>query len=75
MKRVDVIAIRIDIFKQMQNFVDKYVDDEDILDYWFENGIPDGANDEMLAEFAELEDCYVQIFSAFRMVCRKLGVI
>lgn len=44
--------------------------DEDLLDYWFTYGLPDGATEEMLAEYAEDEEIWINVVHAFADVLR-----
>lgn len=71
----DMIDMRVEFLKSFDNFVRSHIEDEDLFDYWLENGVPDCADDELLFEIAFLDDCWKDICSAFAYVCKKAGLI
>lgn len=72
---MDIIKARIEIMKQMDNYIYNVLNDENILDIWLMDGVPDGADDEMLKEFACIENCWLNIIDCFRRCLIMAGVL
>lgn len=44
--------------------------DEDLIDYWFTYGLPDEVTEEMLAEYAEDDELWLDVVQAFAKIVR-----
>lgn len=65
----DIKQLRMNIMGGMNAYVLE-LGDEDILDFWFRNGLPDEVTEEMLAEYAEDDEIWLSVVQAFASVVR-----
>lgn len=65
----EIKTLRMNIMGGMNAYV-LNLDNEDLLDYWYRNGLPDGVTEEMLAEYAEDEEIWINVVHAFADVLR-----
>lgn len=70
----DLIVTRAEILEQMDKYV-RDLGDEDILDFWLQEGIPDGATFDDLLEYAGDENLWRLNIDCFAYVCKWAGVI
>ena len=65
----DIKTLRMNLMGGMNAYV-LDLGDEDILDFWFRNGLPDEVTEEMLAEYAEDDEIWLSVVQAFASVVR-----
>lgn len=65
----EIKQLRMNIMGGMNAYVHE-LGDEDLLDYWFTYGLPDEVTEEMLAEFAEDDDIWIDVVHAFAKILR-----
>ena len=65
----EIKQLRMNIMGGMNAYVLE-LGDEDILDFWFTYGLPDEVTEEMLAEYAEDEEIWMNVIQAFASVIR-----
>lgn len=65
----EIKQLRMNIMGGMNAYVLE-LGDEDILDFWFTYGLPDEVTEEMLAEYAEDEEIWMNVVHAFADVLR-----
>jgi hypothetical protein len=65
----EIKQLRMNIMGGMNAYVLE-LGDEDLLDYWFTYGLPDEVTEEMLAEYAEDEEIWMNVIQAFASVIR-----
>lgn len=65
----EIKQLRMNIMGGMNAYVLE-LGDEDLLDYWFTYGLPDEVTEEMLAEYAEDDDIWLDVVSAFAKILR-----
>lgn len=70
----DIVVARAEILEKMNKYI-LDLGDEDILDFWWQNGIPNGATFEDLLEYAEDENLWRLNIDCFAFVCKWAGVI
>lgn len=66
----EIKQLRMNIMGGMNAYVLETIDDEDILDYWWTYGLPDEVTEEMLADYAEDDDLWLDVVHAFAKVLR-----
>ena len=64
----DMILLKANILKEMNEYVLSNCESDEDAGLWFEVGVPDGADDEMLIEIASDDDL-------FRGICIWFGQI
>lgn len=62
--------IRVDFLKQFNHYVWNVLQDEEIIDYWLTEGIPDYFNYEDLVEIAEDDEEWRFICEVFGHCCK-----
>lgn len=65
----EIKQLRMNIMGGMNAYVLE-LGDEDILDFWFTYALPDEVTEEMLAEYAEDEEIWMNVIQAFASVIR-----
>ena len=65
----DIKTLRMNLMGGMNAYV-LDLGDEDILDFWFRNGLPDEVTEEMLAGYAEDDEIWLSVVQAFASVVR-----
>ena len=70
----DLALMRIDFLKQFTEYV-KTVGNEDVINYWFNYGVPDVADDDILNIIVSNNDDWLSIVTAFSECCKMAGVI
>lgn len=65
----EIRQLRMNIMGGMNAYV-LDLGDEDILDFWFRNGLPDEVTEEMLTEYAEDDEIWLSVVQAFASVVR-----
>ena len=71
----ELVCTRALFLEQFDEYIRKHITDEEILEYWLERGVPDGADIEMLREIAEDEDWWIGIVKAFAHCCNIAGIL
>ena len=66
----EIKQLRMNLMGGMNAYVLKTVEDEDILDYWWTYGLPDEVTEEMLIDYAENDDLWLDVVHAFAKVLR-----
>ena len=61
---------RIKFLKMFDEYVKANVADENYLDYWLQEGVPDGADIFDLTEIAEDEELWLDVVNAFAYVIK-----
>lgn len=69
MTKNELKILRMNIMGGMNAYVHE-LGDEDLLDYWYWYGLPDEVTEEMLAEYAEDEEIWINVVHAFADVLR-----
>jgi hypothetical protein len=59
------IEFRVKVMEGMNDYVLETIGDDEITDYWFTYGIPDGIDKSGYLEIAESENEYLDIVKAF----------
>ena len=70
----DITKMRAVLLRQMDDFVREHCDDEDLFMYWLMDGVPDGADDEMLLDLAQIDSCWLNVVNAFGKMLNELGI-
>ena len=70
----DLIVTRAEILEGMDKYI-RNIGDEDILDWWLQEGIPDGSSFNDLLEYAASENIWNFIVDCFAYICKHTGVI
>ena len=65
----EIKQLRMNIMGGMNAYV-LDLGDEDLIDYWFTYGLPDEVTEEMLAEYAEDDDIWIDVVQAFAKIVR-----
>ena len=60
-KRDIIIKLRVQLLEVMDRDVRNSVKDDDTFEYWLENGVPDGADKDILSEIAMYDDLFTDI--------------
>lgn len=66
----EIKQLRMNLMGGMNAYVLETIDDEDILDYWWTYGLPDEVTEEMLADYAEDDNLWLDVVHAFAKVLR-----
>ena len=66
----EIKTLRMNIMGGMNAYVLETVEDEDILNFWQTYGFPDEVTEEMLAEYAEDDELWLDVVHAFAKVLR-----
>jgi len=66
-----LLNLRCNILHQMNEYI-LLCGDEDIIDEWFTEGIPDECSIEELKEFAENDYAFIDIITTFECCCRLI---
>jgi hypothetical protein len=69
----DVIVTRAEVLMWMDKYI-RNIGDEDILDWWLQEGVPDGSSFDDLLEYAADEDDWNCITDCFASICKREGV-
>lgn len=69
----DLIITRAEILGWMDKYI-RNIGDEDILDWWLQEGIPDESSFDDLLEYAADEDVWNLIADCFASICKHTGV-
>lgn len=67
--------LRMNILGGFDTYVREHVDDEDLIDYWLMDGVPDCCDEETLEFIATDEECWLACVNAFSYICKEIGVI
>lgn len=70
----DITKMRAVLLRQMDDFVRENCEDEDLFMYWLMDGVPDGADDEMLLDLAQIDSCWLNVINAFGKMLKELGI-
>jgi hypothetical protein len=65
----EIKQLRMNIMGGMNAYVHE-LGDEDLLDYWYRNGLPDPATEEMIADDAEDDGIWCDVVQAFAKIVR-----
>lgn len=68
----DLIIARAEILEWMDRYI-RNIGDEDILDWWLQEGVPDESSFDDLLEYAVDEDDWNCITDCFASICKYLG--
>ena len=71
-KLMEDIILKMNLLGGMNAYVENLGDD-DATDYWLTFGIPDGATEEDLEEFAKDNDTWVQMCCVFGKLVERWG--
>ena len=66
----EIKQLRMNIMGGMNAYVLETIEDEDILDYWWTYGLPNEVTEEMLADYAEVDNLWLDVVHAFAKVLR-----
>lgn len=64
-KRDILIKLRVQLLEVMDRDVRNLAANDDVFEYWLENGVPDGADKDILTEIAEYDDLFTDICRAY----------
>lgn len=65
----EIKQLRMNLMGGMNAYVIE-LGDEDLLDYWRRNGLPDPVTEEMIADDAEDDDIWSDVVQAFAKIVR-----
>lgn len=71
----ELINSRAAFLEQFDEYIRENIDDEEIFDYWLEQGVPDGADIDELVEIAKDEELWFDCVIAFAKCCALAGVL
>lgn len=71
----DLTRCRIGLLAQFDDYVREKIGDEEIIDYWFEQGVPDKARFDDLRAIAEYDDIWLDCVQAFAKCCKMAGIL
>lgn len=60
---------------EMDVFVRKNIDDEDLFDIWLREGVPDGADEDYLYDLLECPGVWENICQCFGYICIEAGFL
>jgi len=66
----DILILRANILGGMNEYV-KELGDEDLLDYWYSEGIPDECDEDTLMEIAEDDNLFKDISHVFAAIIKR----
>ena len=66
----EIKQLRMNIMGGMNAYVLETIEDEDILNYWWTYGLPDKVTEEMLIDYAEDDNIWLDVVHAFAKVLR-----
>lgn len=69
--RKEMVETRAKLLREMDDWLYENIYDEDVIDYWLMYGVPDGADDEMLLDFASDDSIWLNIIKAFDEVLKR----
>jgi len=69
--RKEMVETRAKLLREMDSWINEYIYDEDNINYWLMFGVPDGADDEMLLDFASDDGIWLNIIKAFGEVVKR----
>lgn len=72
---MNIIESRAKLMKEMDNYICNTIGDEDIIDIWLMDGVPDGSTEADLLDLAKIECCWLNIVNCFASCLRMAGVI
>ena len=70
-KRDILIKLRVQLLEVMDRDVRNLAKDDDVFKFWLDNGVPDGADKDILTEIAEYDDLFTDICRAYTNI-RKI---
>ena len=65
----DIKILRMNLMGGMNAYVHE-LGDEDLLDYWYRNVFPDEVPEEIIVEYAENDDLWLEVVQAFAKIVR-----
>lgn len=65
MTREELIQLRMNMLGGMNSYVLEQIGDEDITDYWRQEGVPDEADEDILRDIAEDDESWTHICKVF----------
>lgn len=68
MTKVEIITLRMNLLGGMHDYILNVVGDEDYIDVWLAEGVPDGADEDTLEGIARNESLWTEM-------CRLFGSI
>lgn len=73
--RNEMIRIRKNLLKQMDEYLRSNVD-ESVVEYiWLAVGLEDGWDENILTEYAEDDELWLDCVNAFKACCEREGII
>lgn len=71
MAKAEMITLRMNLLGGMHDYILNVVGDEDYIEVWLAEGVPDGATEDDLRELAEDEDDWTFICRLFGNMVRQ----
>ena len=70
MTNKEKVQLRANIMDGMNEYILNTVEDEMLLEQWFEIGLPDGITEDMLMDYAKDEELFADVVYAFaKVIC------
>jgi hypothetical protein len=69
------VEMRMDFINQFDHYIHNAIGDENILEVWLMQGLPDGADTADIREIAEDEELWLDMVNCFAWCCRMAGRI
>ena len=70
--REEIIDIRFNLLKGMNKFILEKIDDEALILYWFEEGVPDCPSDDDFLFIAEEDEEWEMVCSVFGWIVKNI---
>jgi hypothetical protein len=73
--RSELIMYRKEFLRQMDDYVKDMIGDENIIQKWFINGLPNGYDDIDLQEIASDDELWLDCVNCFASCCKAVDLI
>ena len=75
MSKIETTKIRAKILREMDAYARENFEDEDNFLDWLMDGIPDAADDDIIAFIAQSDECWLRVINCFNKCCKFEGII
>ena len=72
---MNTVELRAKLMKEMDDYIYDAIGDEDIIDVWLMDGVPNGSTYADLLDLAQIECCWLTIVDCFATCLRMAGVM
>lgn len=75
MNKIETTKIRTKILREMDTYARENFEDEDNFLDWLMDGVPDAADDDIIAFIAQNDECWLRVIKCFYKCCKFEGII